>query len=46
MILHFELGRWDMAEGSEQAVIVEPPDPFEGGEFDIFDPGPWTARID
>ena len=35
-----------MAEGAEQAVVVEPPDPLEGGEFDIFEPGPRTAGVD
>ena len=32
--------------GSEQAVVVEPPDPFEGGEFDVLDPRPGTAGVD
>jgi hypothetical protein len=35
-VQRFILGRGYVAVGSEQAVVVEPPDPFEGGEFDIF----------
>jgi hypothetical protein len=42
----FILGGWNVAEGTEQAVVVEPPDPLEGGELDILDPGPGAARID
>ncbi|MEJ2238084.1 MAG: hypothetical protein P8X82_07285 [Gemmatimonadales bacterium] len=34
------LGGRDVAERAEQAVVVEPPDPLEGGEFDVFKPGP------
>ena len=46
MILLFELSRRDVAEGAEEPMCVEPPDPFECGEFDILDPGPRTAWVD
>ena len=42
----FVLGRAYVAVGSEQAVVVEPPDPFEGGEFDIFETLPRSAEVD
>ena len=45
-VLLFELGWWDVAEGTEQAVVVEPPHPSERGECDIFDPGPGTSGVD
>jgi integrase len=30
-----ELRRWDAAEVVEDAAVVEPVDPFEGGEFEV-----------
>jgi hypothetical protein len=31
-----------MAEGFEEAVVVEPPDPLQGGEFDVLQAPPWA----
>jgi hypothetical protein len=42
----FELGGWDMAAGFEQAVVVEPVDPFQSGDLDLFDGAPRIARLD
>lgn len=36
------LGRRDVSEGFEEAVVVEPPDTLKGGEFDSA-PGPPRA---
>ena len=38
----FALYRWDVPDRAEEAVMIEPPDPFERGEFDILDPLPGT----
>jgi hypothetical protein len=35
-----------VAEGFEQAVVVEPPDPLEGGELDVVERAPGTAWSD
>ena len=32
----------------EEAMVIEPPDPFEGGEFDVFEVAPrttWTNKL-
>lgn len=29
-----------------QAGVVEPPDPFQGGEFNLLDGAPWLAGFD
>jgi hypothetical protein len=35
VVVCFELGGWDVAEFAEQTLVVEPVDPFEGGELQI-----------
>jgi hypothetical protein len=42
----FRLGGWNSADGSEQASIVEPVDPFQGGELDGFQVSPRAAAPD
>ena len=32
-----------MAMRLEEAMVIEPPDPFEGGEFDVFEVAPRTT---
>jgi hypothetical protein len=34
VIARFGLGGWDISDRLEQAAVVEPVDPFEGGELD------------
>src|SRR5690606_30678642 len=41
-----ELRRGNMSDGPEEAVVVEPPDPFEGGELDILDRAPRPPAAD
>ena len=33
----FVLGRWDLPVGFEEAAVVEPVDPFEGGVLEVFE---------
>lgn len=42
----FRLGGRDVADGLEQAPVVEPIDPFEGGEFDGLEGAPRTTPMD
>ena len=37
---------WDVAAVFVEAAVVEPVDPFGGGEFDFFDAAPGLARFD
>ena len=43
VVARFGLGGRDVADGLEQAAVVEPVDPFEGGELDGFEASA-TAR--
>ena len=40
------LGRWNVADRLEQATVVEPVDPFEGGELDGLEGTPRSASMD
>ena len=40
------LGGRDVADGFEQASIVEPVDPFELGVVASFEAAPWSASMD
>jgi hypothetical protein len=42
----FGLGGWNVADGLEQAPVVEPVHPFQGGELDGFQGAPWSAAPD
>ena len=46
MVGGFGLGGWDVAEGREQAAIVESIDPFEGGELDGLEGASRSALVD
>lgn len=41
----FELGWWDAA-AVEQTAVVEPADPFEGGELEVIETAPGSAVAD
>jgi hypothetical protein len=42
----FELGRRDLAVGFEEALVVEPVDPFEGGVLDVLEAAPRSSVAD
>ena len=42
----FVLGRGKVADRLEEVMVVEPPDPLEGGEFAVFEAPPRPAGID
>ena len=42
----FELGWRDVAVGFEEAAVVEPVDPFEGGVFEVVEAAPGAAVAD
>jgi hypothetical protein len=42
----FRLGGRNVADGLEQAPVVEPIDPFKRGEFDSLEGAPRTAAVD
>jgi hypothetical protein len=46
VIACFGLGGWDISDRFEQAPVVEPVDPFEGGEFHCLDAAPGGAAMD
>ena len=42
----FVLDRGNVADRFQKAMVVEPPDPLEGGELDILDVAPRTSFSD
>ena len=46
MVEIFELGRWDVLAVAVQPPVVEPVDPFKGGELDGVHTPPGTASSD
>ena len=42
----FELGGWDASEFVEQTSMVEPVDPFQGGEFEVVETARWSFVAD
>ena len=42
----FRLGRRDVADRLEETTVVEPVDPFEGGELDSLEAAPWASAVD
>jgi hypothetical protein len=44
--LRFGFGRRDVADGLDQAAVIEPADSFEGGVFDRFKAPPWPTPVD
>jgi hypothetical protein len=41
-----ELSRGDVADGFEEAAVVEPVDPLKGGVLDVVDALPWAPPAD
>ncbi len=39
-------GRRDVADRLQESPVVEPVDPFGGGELDGLEPPPWSAPVD
>ena len=46
VVVGFFLGWWDVADGFEDAAVVEPVDPFQGGVFDVVEVLPWSLASD
>ena len=46
VVLFFVLGRWNVAARGVQPSVVEPVDPFQGGQLDLVEPAPRTATTD
>ena len=46
VVVLFELGGWDPAELVEESPVVEPVDPFEGGQLEVVEPAPWASVAD
>ena len=46
VVVLFELGRRDLAVGFEEAAVVEPVDPFEGGVLEVVEAAPGAAVAD
>jgi hypothetical protein len=44
--LLFGLGGWDIADGLQQAPVVEPVHPFKRGIFHGFKGSPWRSPVD
>lgn len=42
----FGLGGWNVADGFEQAPVVEPVHPLQGGKLDVFQVAQWPAASD
>jgi len=45
-VVGFVFGGWDVSDGAEEATVVEPVDPFEGGELDVFESFPRSLPTD
>ena len=46
VVVGFVFGWWDAAEVVVDASVVEPVDPFEGGEFKVVEAAPWSLVAD
>ena len=46
VVVGFELGGWDAAVVFEEATVVEPVNPFEGGELEVVESAPWSFVAD
>ncbi len=45
VVVCLSLSRWDVPDGFEQAMVVEPRYPFERGELDCFLGFPWSPAV-
>lgn len=41
VVVLLELGGWDPSELVEETPVVEPVDPFQGGQFEVAEATPW-----
>jgi len=46
VVVGFVFGWWDVSDGFEDALVVEPVDPFEGGVFDVVESVPRFTPVD
>ncbi len=46
VVVIFVLGGWDVSYGFEDATVVEPVDPFQGGVLDVVESSPWSLSVD
>src|SRR5690242_8718379 len=46
MVARLDLGGRDVSDRPEETAVVEPVDPFEGGEFDRFEAAPGATSMD
>ena len=46
IIARFGFGRRNVSDRLQQSLVVEPVDPFERGELDLFETAPWPAPPD
>ena len=46
VVVLFELSRRYVTYGFEETMIVKPPDPFQGSDFDVFESSPRTTVPD
>ena len=46
IVVRLCFGGWNVSDGFEQAAVVEPVDPFEGGHLDGFEAAPRAATMD
>jgi hypothetical protein len=45
IIARFGFGRRNVSDRLQQPSIVEPVDPFERGELDLFEAAPWLCKF-
>ena len=45
VVVGFVFGWWDVSDGFEDALVVEPVDPFEGGVFDVVESVPRFTAV-
>jgi hypothetical protein len=46
VVASFEFGWWDVAAVFVEASVVEPVDPFQGGDLDVVGGAPWACGFD
>ena len=45
VLVCFGFGGWDVADWLQKSAVVEPVDPFQGGELNGFEVSPWPAPV-
>jgi hypothetical protein len=46
VVVGFVFGWWDVSDRLEDALVVEPVDPFQRGVFDVVESVPWSLSVD